>query len=134
MTSPTQPTATDVKVFVPTRELKKSLQFYQALGWKCSWESDGLAEIELAGVRLYLQSLYVKEWAENFMIYIVVEDVAAWYAHIEHVISSGAYPGTRVNPPKAEPYGALVTYAWDPCGVLLHFAQPANPVDRLVAT
>jgi uncharacterized glyoxalase superfamily protein PhnB len=55
---------------------------------------------------------------------VVVEDAGAWYEHVKAVVDSGEFPGTRVNPPKEEPYGARVTYAWDPCGVLLHFAQP----------
>jgi hypothetical protein len=28
-----------------------------------------------------------------------------------------------VAAPKQEPYGACVTYVWDPSGVLLHLAQ-----------
>lgn len=126
MASSASPTVSDVKVFVPTQDLTTSLAFYQALGWQCNWQSEGLAEIELAGVRLFLQAFYVKEWAENFMIYLTVEDAAAWHVHVQRVLATGAFPNARVNPPKPEPYGALVTYVWDPCGVLLHCAQPTN--------
>ena len=28
-----------------------------------------------------------------------------------------------VDGPKQEPYGALVTYVWDPSGILLHLAE-----------
>ncbi len=122
-----KPVARDVKVFVPTKEFGVSLRFYEAIGWQRNWQEDGLAEIELAGVRLYLQKFYAKEWAENFMIYIVVEDAQAWYEHVNAIIQDGDFPGTRVNPPKQEPYGAIVTYVWDPCGVLLHLAQPTSP-------
>ncbi len=118
------PAAQDVKVFVPMRDFEHSLRFYEALGWKRNWQEEGLAEIELAQTRLYLQNFYAQEWAENFMIYIVVEDAAAWHGHIASVLDGGEFPEARVNPPKEESYGALVTYAWDPCGVLLHFAQP----------
>ena len=48
----TKVSATDVKVFVPTLDFGKSLQFYMALGWKLNWERESLAEIELANVRL----------------------------------------------------------------------------------
>ncbi len=119
----TVPSAKDVKVFVPTKDFEHSLKFYQALGWTCNWREGGLAEIELANVRLYLQAFYAKDWAENFMIYVVVDDAATWHEHITKLIANGDFPGVRVKPPKEEPYGAWVTYAWDPCGVLLHFAQ-----------
>lgn len=118
------PAARDVRVFVPTKDLDESIRFYEALGWQCNWREEGLAEIELSSVRLYLQRFYAKEWAENFMIYIVVDDAEAWYKHAAEVVESGAFPVVRANPPKQEPYGALVTYVWDPCGILLHFAQP----------
>ena len=123
----TTPTARDVKVFVPTKDFDLSIDFYTTLGWTCNWSEDhGLAEIELAGVRLYLQKFYAKEWAENFMIYVVVDDATAWFEHISAKIEAGNFAGARVNPPKQEPYGAIVTYAWDPCGVLIHFAQPVD--------
>lgn len=125
---PPRLTVHDVKVFVPAQDFPVSLAFYQALGWQCSWQREALAELELAGVRFYLQAFYVKEWAENFMIYIVVADATAWYARIQEVIARGAYPGARVNPPVTAPHGALVTYAWDPSGVLLHFAQHPDAV------
>lgn len=120
------PNATDVKVFVPTRDFDESLRFYTALGWQMNWQTDGLAEIELAGVRLYLQRFYVKEWAENFMIYVVVNDAAAWYDHISQVLAKNTFPTARVVSPKEEAYGAIVTYTWDPCGVLIHFGTKGS--------
>ena len=33
------------------------------------------------------------------------------------------FPGARVQPPKLQPYGALVTFMHDPSGVLLHLCE-----------
>jgi len=118
------PIASDIKVFVPARDFEESLRFYEALGWTRQWEHDGLAEIELAGVRLYLQDFYVQAWAENFMIYVDVEDAHAWYEHVRAVLQRGDFSSARVEPPTHEDYGALVTYVWDPSGVLIHCAEP----------
>lgn len=117
------PSALDVKVFVPSKDLDVSQRFYEAVGWRCNWRVDGLAELELADKRLYLQQFYAKEWAENFMIYIDVDDVDAWFMHLSRIVDSGEFENVRVKPPTIESYGAKVTYAYDPCGVLLHFAQ-----------
>ena len=62
------PKVFDVKIFVPTKDLDVSRRFYEEVGWRCNWRVDGLAEMELADKRLYLQKFYAKEWAENFMI------------------------------------------------------------------
>ncbi|MCA9838479.1 MAG: hypothetical protein KC422_16295 [Trueperaceae bacterium] len=117
-------TASDVKVFVPALDFAKSLEFYQALGWQLNWQApDGLAELELAGQRFYLQDYYNKDWAENFMLHITVEDAKAWWKHAAKVIADGSYDNVKLREPKVEDYGALVTHLIDPSGVLLHFAQ-----------
>ncbi len=86
-------------------------------------DDDGLHLMELAGSRFMLQNLYVRQWAENSVISVVVNDAAAWFRHIENVLASDAFPSARVNPPRVESWGATVTYAWDPTGVLLQFTQ-----------
>lgn len=119
------PHATDVKVFVPAKNFQESLQFYEALGWKINFraEKDDLAELELANNRIYLQNYYNKHWANNFMLHITVDDARAWWKHASTVIEAGNYKYARLNEPKEQSYGALVTHVWDPSGVLLHFAQ-----------
>ena len=117
--------ASDVKTFVPAKNFQESLKFYTALGWRQDFVADdeSLALLELANSRFYLQNYYNKHWADNFMLHISVEDAAAWHQHASAVIEAGNYKYARLNEPKEEPYGALVTHVWDPCGVLLHFAQ-----------
>jgi hypothetical protein len=117
------PHASDIKVFVPAKDFIKSREFYVVLGWKVNWEHKGLAELELADCRFYLQDFYVKEWAENFMLYVAVDDAQQWYEHVAIALRENVFDGTRVKPPKEESYGAIVTYVWDPSGVLLHLAQ-----------
>ena len=118
----TDPIASDVKPFVPARDFELSRRFYKGLGWTENWSSDTIAELELGGARIYLQNYYAEEWANNSMLYIDVDDAGAWHNLAEKVISEGDYGDARVQPPKAEDY-ATVTYVWDPCGVLLHFAK-----------
>lgn len=122
-TLPTAPTAHDVKPFIPGRDFNLSLRFYEAMGWRCNWRHDGLAELEIGRARFYLQKYYTREWAENTMMYIDVDDAAAWHQHAQALVSSGEFLGVRSEAPRYESHGALVTYVWDPSGVLLHFAQ-----------
>lgn len=121
-----QLSVSDIKVFVPAKDFKLSLSFYQELGWQTIGLHDKLAELELAGFRFFLQDYYNKEWANNFMFYINVEDAQAWYEHILKVLAEGRFGKARVNEPKLQSHGDIVTHAWDPSGVLLHFAQGTN--------
>jgi predicted lactoylglutathione lyase len=116
----------DVRPFLPAKDFAVSKAFYVALGWEIKWADEGLAVMENAGQSFYLQNYYVKEWADNSMLHISVEDVQACYAQINALLDGGQFPGTRISEPKQEPYGALVAYVWDPSGVLLHLAQWTN--------
>ncbi|KAA9129644.1 hypothetical protein F3N42_14870 [Marinihelvus fidelis] len=115
--------ATELCSFVPSQDFELSKAFYAALGCELTWADDNLALFALAGSKFYVQRYYVKDWAENCMLHISVKDAAACHVAITEVLATGRFPTARVSAPKAEPYGALVTYVWDPCGVLLHLAQ-----------
>lgn len=115
--------ATDVRTFLPSQDFALSQAFYAALGCEREWSDDTLALFKLGPSRFYLQRGYAKEWAENTMLHVSVQDAAACFSAIRALLDTGNYPGARAAPPRAEPYGARVTYAWDPAGVLLHLAQ-----------
>ena len=117
-------TASDVIPFVGAKDFDISRDFYVALGWKLNWDRGALAELELGGSRFFLQRYFQQDWCENSMLHVTVADAEAWHAHASAVIERGSFAAARVNPPKREDYGALVTYIWDPAGVLLHMAQP----------
>ena len=114
---------TDVKVFVPAKDFQLSLSYYQELGWKVIGLQDKLAELEMEGFRFFLQDYYNRGWANNFMFYVNVTDSQAWYEHIAEILERGGLGKARVNKPALQSHGDIVTHAWDPSGVLIHFAQ-----------
>ena len=113
----------DVKPFIGAKDFQLSQSFYNQLGWKSNFETPEIAELQLADCRFYLQNYYHREWCHNTMLHITVEDAQAWYEHAQAVIASGSYGEAKVQSPQSQDYGALVTFVWDPSGVLLHFAQ-----------
>jgi catechol 2,3-dioxygenase-like lactoylglutathione lyase family enzyme len=120
----------NVKPFIGTHDFDKSRDFYVALGWQLNWQDDDLAELELGDNRFYLQRYYQKDWCDNTMLHVTVDDAQAWFEHVRALIDAnefGSLPGApRVAPPKEESYGAKVTYVWDPAGNLLHFAESTS--------
>lgn len=115
----------DIRTFVPARDFQQSLRFYTRLGWRLNWQADDstLAELELADCRFLLQDFYVKAWANNFMLQVIVSDASAWHQHVSQILQAESFDYARLNLPKEEPYGALVTHVWDPSGVLIHFTE-----------
>lgn len=115
--------ASDIRPFLPAKDFDISRDFYVALGFAVKWSDDNMALLESGNQRFYLQRYYVKDWADNSMLHITVADAHACFRQITSLLAEGRFPGARVAQPKQEDYGALVTYVWDPAGVLLHLAQ-----------
>ncbi len=113
----------DLRPFLPSKDFEISKAFYERLGWEVEYIDHELALMANAERRFYLQRGYLKEWAENTMLFIPVADARACHEAIAAALASGEYGEARVAPPRQQPYGALVTHVWDPAGVLLHLAE-----------
>ncbi len=119
---PMELTIRDFKVYVPAKDFELSKRFYTALGFRMSPGWGGTADFELGGHGFRLQDYYVKDWANNFMVVIGVDDVEAWHRRARELEQCGEFKGMRFKPP--EPVDdAQVLHVWDPTGVLLVFVQ-----------
>ena len=70
-----------------------------------------------------MQPFYVKEHAENFMMQLMVQDVDAWWEHVQRIGITKKYPGILARAPAIQPWGLRVLYLSDPTGVLWHIAE-----------
>ncbi len=115
--------------FLPAKNFETSLRFYKAIDFEAYPLVETLAELSLGTHAFLLQGYYVKEWAENTVMHVLVEDVDAWWRHIESLALSHHFDVSPPAPPRVEPWGLRVAYVFDPAGVLWHFAQatPQNP-------
>jgi hypothetical protein len=78
---------------------------------------------ERDGYGFWLQDYYVEDWAANFMLCLYVDDVNAWWAHIETLGFSDRYGDTaRVLSEPHSQEGGLMQFS-DPSGVLWHIRQ-----------
>lgn len=112
----------DFKVYMPAKDFELSKRFYTSLGFKMSEGWGGTADFELNGNRFRLQDYYVKDWADNFMVVIDVDDADAWYQHVRKIADSGGFDSIHIKPPETVD-GSLVLHVTDPSGVLLVFVQ-----------
>ncbi len=126
------PTGTElVRPFIPAKEFDLSKRFYETLGFEKILDSE-VAIFNTGSGGFILQNYYQKEWAENFMMQLMVDDLDAWW---EHITSLDLPSQFGVPPPKAptmQPWGLRIAYLVDPSGVLWHIAQRRNgvPQDR----
>jgi catechol 2,3-dioxygenase-like lactoylglutathione lyase family enzyme len=116
-------TINDQRAFLPTKDFDQSIDFYTRMGWTVAFRDHSLALMELGASHFFLQRAYLKEWAENMMLHLVVDNTKAWFDKATEVKASGNFDTVKIRPAHREPYGATVTHVIDPAGVLLHFAQ-----------
>lgn len=117
-------TVSDLRPFIPSKDFALCKQFYSALGWDTKDVADGLALVRVADQQhFYLQDYYIKEVAENCMLHMTVDDAQAWHRHVSAMLEGSRFPDARVQPPKPQPYGAIVTFVHDPSGVLIHLCE-----------
>jgi hypothetical protein len=126
------PSVRGTSLFVPARDWHVSRTFYR---WLCGdelWCEGTLAAFRLGGTGLLVQDRYVKDWAENAVLIVDIDDVDAWHRHLIALRDADVLGGTalRIQPPRDEPWGARVVTTWDPAGVLLHFAQRLEERDE----
>lgn len=86
--------------FIPSLDFSLSKAFYEALGCTLEWSQPHLALFKLADAHFYLQDHYAKEWADNCMFHIEVQDAAHCFEQISTLIESGPFSSALVLPPK----------------------------------
>ncbi len=100
-----------------------STKFYEDLGFEVNWKSDDLTEIKVGEYAFLLQNYYQEDWASNFMLQLMVEDLNAWWEHIQINQLESNYPGVKTKAPEDYPWGLREIHLIDPSGVLWHIVQ-----------
>ena len=99
-----------------------SKQFYEALGFEITLDSD-VVIFKVGNGGFILQRHFQEDWAGNFMMQMMVDDLDAWWTHIESLDLPGRFGVSPPKPPAMQPWGLRIAYVVDPAGVLWHVAQ-----------
>ena len=119
----TTPTGTEVaRPFLPARDFDLSKRFYAALGFSKVLDGE-VAIFEMGSTGFILQRYFQKDWAENCMLQLMVDDLDAWWRHLAALDLPGAFGVAAPKPPALQPWGLRVACVVDPSGVLWHVAQ-----------
>jgi hypothetical protein len=104
-----------LRPFVPARDFVVSKRFYADLGFRVEPLGDALAGLRLGPHSFLLQDYYVEQWAANFVMHMLVED-----------LSAGGRTSPRSTWRRVMASRALgrrnSAYVFDPSGVLWHVA------------
>jgi catechol 2,3-dioxygenase-like lactoylglutathione lyase family enzyme len=117
------PTGTELaRPFLPTQDFELSKRFYEALGFEKVLDGE-VAIFRVGAGGFILQRFYRKELAENLMMQLMVDDLDAWWTHINTLDLPRHFGVKTLRAPAMQPWGLRVAYLADPSGILWHVSQ-----------
>ena len=112
----------EARPFLPTLDFELSKSYYEALGFEKLLDGE-VAIFRVGSGGFILQRGYQKDWAENSMMQLMVDDLAAWWAHIATLDLAGKFGLPPPKAPTIQSWGLKVAYLVDSAGVLWHVSQ-----------
>ena len=113
-------TAIEIKAFVPAKDFALSKRFYQDLGFTVAWSSEDLAYIRHGNTSFLLQEF--PEGIDNFMMHLLVQDVDAWWSHVQDQGIVAKY-SVMIEPVSDKPWGLRDFAISDPSSVLWRIGE-----------
>jgi len=114
--------AKSIRPFIGAKDFNLSRSFYRDLGFQETVLTPGMSVFKTEGLAFYLQNAYVKDWIDNTMVFLEVDDVARHYQQLQALNLPAKYEGVRLTPIRTEQWGREC-FLHDPSGILWHFGE-----------
>jgi catechol 2,3-dioxygenase-like lactoylglutathione lyase family enzyme len=114
--------ARSIRPFIGAKNYEVSRKFYQDFGFRESVLSSNMSYFETARIGFYLQNAYVKDWVNNSMIFMEVDDVNRFWNEMLVLELTAKYDNVRLVPVRELEWGREC-FLHDPSGILWHFGE-----------
>jgi hypothetical protein len=112
--------AKSIRPFIGSKNFIESRQFYNDLGFNESILSSNMSYFSTANFGFYLQDAFVKDWVDNTMIFMEVENVEEFWESLVALHLTKKYPTAKLVPIRYLDWGKEC-FLHDPSGILWHF-------------
>lgn len=114
--------AVSIRPFIGAKDFELSRSFYRDLGFEETVLSPGFSVFKTGKMAFYLQNAYVKDWVDNTMIFMEVEDVGRFWDELLALNLTAKYPTAKLTPIREMDWGREC-FVHDPSGILWHFGE-----------
>ena len=111
-----------IRPFIGAKDFAVSRSFYRAFGFAETILSPTMSFFARQGFGFYLQDAYVKDWVDNTMLFLEVEDVEKYWVELSALDLPGRYQGVKVTAIQQKPWGKE-GFMHDPAGILWHIGE-----------
>ena len=117
--------AKSIRPFIGARNFALSRSFYRDLGFQETVLSDNMSVFKIGARAFYLQDANIKDWIDNTMLFLEVDDVARFWDELVALDLPSKYYGVKLTPIKNYDWGREC-FLHDPSGILWHFGEFYN--------
>lgn len=114
--------ARSIRPFIGADNFEISRNFYKDLGFDERVLSPGLSLFLTGDLGFYLQDASVRDWIDNTMIFLEVENVDRFWEELQELQLPVKYEGVRLTPIRVMDWGKEC-FVHDPSGILWHFGE-----------
>ena len=114
--------AKSIRPFIGAKDYDLSRNFYRDLGFKEIVLSDDMCYFSTQEFGFYLQNAYVKDWVDNTMIFMEVDDVERFWSELSELELTSKYENVKLTPIRELDWGKEC-FVHDPSGILWHFGE-----------
>ena len=114
--------AISIRPFIGAENFELSRSFYRDLGFQETILSGKMSVFKTKGLGFYLQDAYVRDWIDNTMIFLEVEDVGRYWDELLALDLTAKYKSANLTPIRDHDWGREC-YLHDPSGILWHFGE-----------
>jgi catechol 2,3-dioxygenase-like lactoylglutathione lyase family enzyme len=114
--------AISIRPFIGAKNFEISRNFYRDLGFEEVVLSPGFSVFKTGNLSFYLQDAYVRDWIDNTMIFLEVDNVDRYWEELKTLKLTDKYEGAKLTPIRVE-YWGRECFLHDPSGILWHFGE-----------
>ena len=114
--------AKSIRPFIGSENFDISRRFYSDLGFQEHPISHNLTYFSTDGMGFYLQDYYAKDWVDNTMVFMEVDDVDRFWKELMALDLPARYEKVRLVPVREMDWGKEC-FVHDPAGILWHFGK-----------
>ena len=114
--------AKSIRPFIGAKDFEVSRNFYRELGFQEKILFHNMSLFSTGALAFYLQDAYVKDWVDNTMVFLEVDNVEHFWKELLTLALPSKYEGVRVTPIREYAWGKEC-FIHDPSGILWHVGE-----------
>ncbi|KFF23547.1 VOC family protein [Chryseobacterium vrystaatense] len=111
-----------IRPFIGAGNFEISRNFYKDLGFEEVILDSKLSVFKKEQTAFYLQDYYAKDWIENTMIFMEVENTDEFWKELQALNLTEKYESVKLTPVRTMDWGKEC-FVHDPAGILWHFGE-----------